>query len=307
SQDRKRLAPKYFYDEQGSALFEQICETEEYYVTRTELAMLDDFDRRASAMIGEGRGVVEYGGGSTDKAERLLGALSAPQEYIGIDISKEHLINAAKGLAGKRPDLSVGAVCADFTQPLDIPEVVGEEPPRRLGFFPGSTIGNLDRAEARQFLAQARETLTPGGALLVGVDLKKDEAALNAAYNDRDGVTAEFNLNILRRMKRELGADVDVDGFDHLAFFNADDGRIEMHLKANKSQSIGVAGREFQFEKGETIHTENSYKYGLEEFRQVAKDARYDEVFSWTDREELFSLHLLQSAAPAAMAPQQGA
>jgi len=299
SRPQKRLDPKYFYDERGSALFDQICETEEYYVTRTELQMLAAFDDEAAGRIGKGRSVVEYGSGSSVKVNLLLDAIDDPSEYIAIDISKEHLLGAASRLAEERPGLKVGAVCADFTKPLALPSVSADDAPARIGFFPGSTIGNLDRAAARAFLQQARETLRPGGALLVGVDLKKDETVLNAAYNDARGVTAEFNRNILKRMKRELDAGVEIDGFDHLAFFNAEEGRMEMHLQANRDQTIRIGERGFEIQAGETIHTENSYKYGLEEFRGIAREAEFEDVLSWTDGAGLFSMHLLRSEGPA--------
>lgn len=294
SQPQPRLNPKYFYDAYGSHLFDKICETDEYYVTRTETAMLADFDRNAVAEIGGNAAIIEYGSGSGAKISLLLDALASPREYVAIDISRDHLINAATDLAEERPSLSVGAICADFTKPLDLPEVGDGQADRRVGFFPGSTIGNLDRADARKFLSQASDTLAPGGAFLIGVDLKKDEAVLNAAYNDKEGVTAAFNHNILKRLQRELDAELDPAGFEHFAYFNHEDGRIEMHLRATSDQEIVLDGRRFAFRAGETIHTESSHKYGLEEFQEVANDAGFGAVRSWTDPDGLFSMHLLQ-------------
>lgn len=288
----KALSPKYFYDARGSQLFEAICELPEYYPTRTELALTGDCAGEIAAAVGAGSLLIEFGSGAGIKTGLLLRALR-PAAYVPVDISMDALKDSASRLASEFPELPVIAVCADYMQPLDLPlEGIAAAP--RLIYFPGSTIGNLTPAEALVFLQRARALAGSGGAMLVGVDLKKDPQRLHEAYNDAQGVTAEFNLNLLRRINRELAADFDLDRFRHIAFYNAVAGRIEMHLESVCAQTVTVSGRSFAFAAGERLHTENSCKYSVAEFRRLAQSAGYRAEAVWVDAEELFSLHLLR-------------
>ena len=290
SERQKTLPCKYFYDAQGSQLFDRICTLDEYYPTRTEHAILTERRYEIADLAGPGAALVELGSGSSVKVRILLDALDRPAAYIPIDISRAHLLAAAAGLAADHPGLSVVPVCADYTKPFPLPDAAAG---RRLGFFPGSTIGNFDPAEARTFLAGVAETLRPGAGLVIGVDLKKDRAILEAAYDDAEGVTAAFNLNLLRRINRELGGDFDLDGFAHEARWNETAGRIEMHLVSRSVQTARVGGRVFTFRAGESIHTENSHKYSLDGFHTLAKAAGWHPVKAWTDDGGLFSVHYL--------------
>ena len=259
--DPKSISCKYFYDERGSDLFQRICELPEYYLTRTETALLGDLATEAAGLIGPGCHLIEYGTGSSEKMRIVLDTLEHPATFVAVDISREHLLQATEALAKDRPDLDVHAVCADFTGPFEVPDAVAGAAGRRVVFFPGSSLGNFAPNEATTFLAGAAHVAGPGGGLLIGVDLKKDQTILDAAYNDAAGVTAAFNLNLLVRINRELGGTFDVDTFRHHAFYNAEAGRIEMHLVSAKDQTAVVSGQSFVFREGETIHTENSYKY----------------------------------------------
>jgi len=291
---RKTLPCKYFYDAYGSRLFDRICTLDEYYVTRTELALLREIAPAIAGRAGPGAGLVEFGSGSSVKVRLLLDALAAPAAYVPVDISREHLLISARGLAADYPDLTVVPVCADYMQPFALPDLDGAA--ARLGFFPGSTIGNFDPAAAVPFLTGLREALGPGSALVVGADLAKDPAVLCAAYDDAEGVTAAFNLNLLRRINRELGADFDLSGFAHEARWNAAASRIEMHLVSRRVQAVTVAGRRFAFAAGESIHTENSYKYTIDGFQGLAARAGWTPVDAWADPDRLFSVHYLATA-----------
>ena len=291
---QKSLAPKYFYDARGSELFEAICALPEYYPTRIELAMMQDSAGDMARRLGPQSLLIEYGAGSGRKTRVLIEAL-APAAYMAIDISRTALRQCAAELAAAYPAVRVAAVCADYTRPLQLPEMeTGAR--RRVIYFPGSTIGNFTRAEALVFLRYAHAIAGPGGAMLVGVDLKKDPARLHAAYNDAQGVTAAFNLNLLTRINRELGGDFAVSAFEHHAFYDTDEGRIEMHLRSLREQNVNVAGQTFHFRAGETIHTENSCKYAVAEFQQLARDAGFTAAFCWTDAGQLFSIHYLERA-----------
>ena len=292
---QKSLAPKYFYDARGSELFEAICALPEYYPTRIELAMMQDSAGDMARRLGPQSLLIEYGAGSGRKTRVLIEAL-APAAYMAIDISRTALRQCAAELAAAYPAVRVAAVCADYTRPLQLPEMeTGAR--RRVIYFPGSTIGNFTRAEALVFLRYAHAIAGPGGAMLVGVDLKKDPARLHAAYNDAQGVTAAFNLNLLTRINRELGGNFDVSAFEHHAFYDAGEGRIEMHLRSLREQQVSVAGQTFHFRAGETIHTENSCKYSVDEFQQLARDAGFTAAHCWRDAEQLFSVHYLSIAA----------
>ncbi|MET0312513.1 MAG: L-histidine N(alpha)-methyltransferase [Burkholderiaceae bacterium] len=294
SSRHRGISPKYFYDAEGSALFDRICELPEYYPTRTELGILRDNAGEIARHAGERAEVVEFGAGSLQKIRLLLDALQ-PSRYVPIDISGEHLAAAAEGLRRDYPRLEVHAVAADYTRSLELP-ASGPRAGRRIGFFPGSTIGNFTPDEALDFLRVAAGALR-GGALLVGADLVKEPAVLHAAYNDAQGVTAAFNLNVLARANRELGADFDLSRFAHSAFYNAPLQRIEMHLVSRARQRVHVCGQAFDFAEGEALHTENSYKFTVDSLRALAARAGFRAGPVWTDPHGLFSVHWL--AAPA--------
>lgn len=294
SRARKTLPCKYFYDQRGSALFDTICELEEYYPTRTETAILRRHAGEFAGLAGPGAAVVELGSGSSVKVRILLDALEDPAAYVPVDISREHLLASAARLAGDYPGLTVVPVAADYVQGFPLPPVAAPE--RTLAFFPGSTIGNFEPAEAKAFLGRLARRLGVGSRLLIGVDLKKRRDVLEAAYNDARGVTAAFNLNLLARINRELGGTFDLDGFAHRAFYNETCGRIEMHLVSRRAQTAAVGGRTFRFAEGETIHTENSCKYSLPEFGRLAAGAGWRAVRTWTDEAALFGLLWLQAS-----------
>lgn len=284
----KRLPSKYFYDQRGSMLFERICELDEYYLTRTELAIMRRHIRAIAQAIGERVLVIEPGSGASVKVRLLLRHLRDVVGYVPVDISGVHLMRWAYLLHRELPALSILPVHADFSQALELPPMPSAR--RRVIYFPGSTIGNFTPGEAVAWLARMAKIAGPGGGLLIGVDLKKDVAILEAAYNDREGVTRAFNLNILERLRTELDADVRVDRFEHRAFYNEAEGRIEMHLTSTERQTVRLDHTEVRFETGETIHTESSYKYDLDEFRELLAEAGWRRVECWTDEDEYFSV-----------------
>jgi dimethylhistidine N-methyltransferase len=293
SRPSKHLACKYFYDEAGSQLFDQICDLPEYYPTRTELAILKHHAPEMADLLGPGCVVIEYGSGSSLKTRLLLDAVHRPPAaYVPVDISHEHLHKSARTLAQQYPDIEVVPVCADFTQPFDLPALQGSYQ-RRVVYFSGSTIGNFGPLEAYHLLAQIGKLAGVGGGLLIAADLKKDPSILEPAYNDAAGVTAMFNLNLLARINRELGADFALDQFRHHACYNAKVGRIEMYLISNVAQAVHVGGHRFDFAAGERICTEYSYKYGLEEFADLARQAGLSVDRVWTDPQGLFSVQML--------------
>lgn len=289
---QKVVPPKYFYDARGSRLFEQICRLKEYYPTRSELALTRAHLGAIARFAGRGVTLIEYGSGEGRKS-RLLIQVLRPAAYVPVDISRDALHAAAAKLRRRFRWLELHPVHGDFSRPLDIP-VAGRG--RRVVYFPGSTIGNLTPGEAHAFLRMTRGQVGPRGAMLIGVDLKKDANVLHAAYNDAKGVTAAFNLNLLVRINRELGGDFDLRRFRHYAFYNASLGRIEMHLVSLVAQSVNVGDHRFAFEAGESIHTENSYKYSVEEFRALAKRAGFRGEELWLDRQGRFALHGLAAA-----------
>jgi L-histidine Nalpha-methyltransferase len=272
SKPQKTLPCKYFYDAEGAALFEAICATQEYYLTRTERRIFKEHLPEIAKHVGPRAVVIEPGSGSGVKTRMLLEALDAPSAYVPVDLSRAQLLVTAAEIAGALPDLEVLPVCADYAQPFPLPKPMSNAG-RVLVFYPGSTIGNFDRAGAEVFLKRMGEQVGPGGGLLVGFDLKKDPLVLHAAYNDAAGITARFNKNLLVRITSSLDADVDVDGFQHYAFYNPVEGRIEMHLVSLRDQSIRVGGQKFTFSAGESIFTESSYKYTRAEVRQMAARA----------------------------------
>jgi dimethylhistidine N-methyltransferase len=289
----KRLSPKYFYDAAGSELFEQITRLPEYYPTRTELAILRDRGSAISAIIPGGAALVEFGAGATTKVRLLLNQC-AFGAYVPVDISGDFLRAQAASLRKDFPDLGVYPVAADFTAPFALPDAVAAMP--KVGFFPGSTLGNFEPHEASAFLRSARGILGQGAQIVIGVDLEKDERVLYRAYNDGAGVTARFNLNVLGRINRELGGDFDLSAFTHRAIYNRDRHRIEMHLISSKTQTVRVLGRSFSFRPGETIHTESSYKYSLERFTALARGSGWTLRHSWTDAASMFSVHALAAS-----------
>jgi len=292
----KTLPAKYFYDQRGSELFEQICRLPEYYPTRTEWKILREQGPAMAGIIGPDVEVVEFGAGAAEKIRLLLNALPRPAGYLPIDISGSHLTTAVAPLMRAYPDVTMRVVAGDFTQALPLPAPLPQAR-ARIGFFPGSTIGNFTPDEALAFLRNAaamlRDSDGAGSGLLIGVDLVKDPAVLHAAYNDAAGVTAAFNLNLLERINRELDGDFDLDSFNHYAFYNPRQHRIEMHLVSSKAQTVTVGGQRYSFDAGESIHTENSCKYTPASFRQLAEKAGFRPAAMWTDADSLFSLHWL--------------
>jgi dimethylhistidine N-methyltransferase len=282
----KTLPPKLFYDEVGARLFERICTLDEYYLTRSELSILLERAGEIADFMGPRAAVIEYGSGAATKVRFLLDALRDPAAYVPIDISREQLSRVAADLEAAYPSLAVRPICGDYTRLLPLPHLPDHV--RRVAFFPGSTIGNFHPAEAAAFLSRVRRTVGSGGALVIGVDRRKDAAVLHAAYDDPHGVTSAFNRNLLRRINRELGADFDLGLFRHVAFFNDDASRIEMHLESTAHQVVRVAGSTFEFAAGETIWTESSYKYDEEQFANVASAAGFRVERLWTDANELF-------------------
>jgi L-histidine N-alpha-methyltransferase len=288
---RKSLRPKYFYDEEGSRLFEEITQVPEYYPTRTEIGILEEKGAEIANLIPAGGALVEFGAGSSVKIRTVLRALDKLAVYVPVDISAEFLTGQAEALQEDFPKLKVRPVAADFTKPFALPkEAQGRT---RVGFFPGSTIGNFDPPEAESFLRHAGRILGKDARMIVGVDLVKNRDVLRAAYNDAEGVTAAFNLNLLRRINRELGGDFDLARFEHRAVFNELRSRIEMHLVSRDRQRVRVCGRTLDFQPGETIHTECSYKYTIETFGDLVEQAGWTRVESWTDERDYFSVHVL--------------
>lgn len=292
----KSIPCKFLYDEHGSRLFERICELDEYYLTRTEIGILDSAAAEIAELVGPRAQLIEFGSGSSRKVRILLGALKSPAAYMPIDISREHLLASAETLARDHPGLEVAPVCADYTAALELPALSGGAAARKVGFFPGSSIGNFAPERAEAFLAGVARMLGTDGGLLIGVDLKKDRAILEAAYDDRDGVTAAFNLNLLRRINRELDANFDLGAFRHRAVYNETLGRIEIYLVSTREQTARVAGRRIDFAEGESIHTENSYKFEMDQFLELAAGAGFAPGRCWTDPARLFSLHYLTVA-----------
>ncbi|MCD0419020.1 L-histidine N(alpha)-methyltransferase [Rubrivivax sp. JA1024] len=287
---QKELSPKYFYDDTGSELFVEITRLPEYYPTRTELGILKGRAAEIAALIPPDAAIVEFGAGATTKI-RLLLAAHQVAAYVPVDISGDFIVTQAEALQRDFPQLAVHPLAADFTKPFALPPAVRDLP--KVGFFPGSTIGNFEPQEARRFLESARDILGHGARMIIGVDLEKDENVLVPAYDDAAGVTAKFNLNLLIRINRELGADFDLSAFAHRAIYNRDQHRIEMHLVSLRDQTVNLFGERIGFRAGETIHTENSYKYSLERFRALAQQAGWSLKQSWTDADAMFSVHAL--------------
>jgi dimethylhistidine N-methyltransferase len=286
---QKQIPPKYFYDDAGSQLFDRICRLVEYYPTRAELAITRAHLAAIARFAGAGCELIEYGSGASRKTRLLIRALR-PAAYVPVDISEAALSGAARRLAREFGWLHIFAVAGDFTQPLRLPVFRARPGRRRVVYFPGSTIGNLTPEDAQAFLRMTRGQVGRSGAMLVGVDLKKDANLLHSAYNDARGVTAAFNLNLLARANRELGADFNVRRFRHYAFYNPALSRIEMHLVSLARQSVNVGEHRFAFDPGETIHTENSYKYTVAEFAALAAEAGFRAERVWRDKRAWFAV-----------------
>lgn len=287
SQQPRKVPPKFFYDETGSRLFDRICKTPEYYPTRTEIGILRENATAIAKQVGRECLLIEPGSGNSAKVRELLDPL-APRLYMPVDISKQYLRESAARLAGEYPWLEVRAACADFTTGHALPALPNDG--RRVAFFPGSSVGNFEPDATQAFLDFIADTVGDEGGLLIGVDLKKEPGILNAAYNDSAGVTAAFNLNLLTRINRELDADFDLNAFQHKAFYNDLHGRVEMHLVSRKEQEVKIDGHHFHFAAGESIHTENSYKYTVDEFSSLAAKAGFRLQAAWLDADQLFSV-----------------
>ena len=289
--EQKYLPSKYFYDEKGSDLFEQICELDEYYPTSSEVSIMEHEIDEITEIMGEHVQLIELGSGSSTKTRLLLDNCRNIEMYVPVDISESFLNLVAVKLQADYPDIDIQQVAADYTLPFEIPE--SDRVKKRVIYFPGSTIGNLTRKRASNFLDTIGAFLHPGDGLLIGVDLKKEVGVLEAAYNDSKGITAEFNKNILSHINRELDANFETQQFSHRAFYNAEKGRIEMHLESLMSQTVQINGTPISFEAGETIHTENSHKYTTKEFEEITGD-QFRRHETWTDERDYFSVHYFE-------------
>ncbi len=290
SQEQKYLPSKYFYDERGSELFELICEQEEYYLTDAEVEIMKNNISAIASLLGSNVQLIELGSGSSMKTRLLLENLPDISGYVPVDISEEFLLTEFEKLRSEFPDLKIKAVAADYTSAFKIPAYPASK--KKVIYFPGSTFGNFTRTDAKAFLRTVSSMINPGDGLLIGLDNKKDSQIIEKAYNDEKGVTAEFNLNVLRRLNRELDANFDLNNFKHKALYNPDFGRVEMHLVSQKEQEVRVGDRLFLFQKGETIHTENSYKYTAKEFSDLAAEY-FNLEHTWTDQRNYFNVHYL--------------
>ena len=292
SKPQKSISPLYFYDATGSQIFNKITELEEYYPTRTEKLLFDHHAKDITKAINPQSVIFEYGSGSSEKTEWLINGLNQPIAYIAMDISKEHLLKSANDLAATL-DIPVAAICADFHAPVRLPTDILPPHNTTLGYFPGSTIGNMTPEEAVTFLTRAADTLGDGAQLLIGIDLEKDINILQAAYDDKAGVTAAFNINLLHRMRRDLKAEIEIDAFKHKAIYNADAYRIEMHLEAIRPTTIHLGDRSFSFAKGETLHTENSHKYSINRFKTLVEKTSWQLTNYWKDPKGWYGACLL--------------
>jgi dimethylhistidine N-methyltransferase len=296
SQSAKRLQCKYFYDERGSLLFDEICELDEYYLTRTEQAIMDRHAREMALQLGERVMLIEFGSGSSTKTQVLLKNLLNPAAYVPLDISEEHLLNTGEKLREEFPEIEILPVIADFTRGFELPQPK-IKPSHAAVYFPGSTIGNFEPHQAKQLLANISGLLGPEGGLLIGIDLQKEPEIIHAAYNDSEGVTDQFNLNILHRINSELDANFDVDQFEHLAYYDQAQGRVEIYLVSCCEQTVQIGEHLFEFATGERIFTEYSHKYSIEGFANIAAEAGFTLHQYWSDEEKLFAvLHLVHEA-----------
>lgn len=296
----KRLPSWLFYDERGSALFDEICEQPEYYLTRCEIALMDEHAASIADTLGSDVRLVEYGSGNARKTGMLLDHLQAPVAYVPVEISSEPLRQSVDRLARAFPQLPLQPLCADFSKPLRLP-IPPRAPRRTVVYFPGSTIGNFENREAAALLRKMRNEMGDAGGILIGVDLKKDPAVIEAAYNDRAGVTAEFTLNMLARLNREIGSNFDLSAFAHRAHYNPMAGRIETHIVSRRQQHVKVGRVNVAFRADEAIQVEYSCKYSLEDFAALAARAGLAVQRVWTDTEQMFSVHYLVRASAVAL------
>lgn len=296
SKPQKTISPKYFYNQKGSEIFDRITEAPEYYPTRTEVALLDRIGPELCSLIGQGAVVLEPGAGSSVKIRKLLDALDSPSAFVGMDISGSHVRQACEELAEDYSELVVGAVCHDFTQPMDL-TTLDIPDGRRVVFFPGSTIGNFELNDALAVLKTLRNWLRDGDGLLIGVDLRKSAGTLESAYDDEAGHTAAFNFNLVDRINKELDGTLDPSGLSYHAFWNPFRSRVEMYLKANHDQSFTLAGQTFQLRQDETIHTENSHKFTVDLFQDLARKAGFNPGAVWCDEDTPYSIHWLECGA----------
>jgi len=292
SKSPKMLPSKLFYDEKGSILFDEICELDEYYPTRTEMQIMQNNIKEMGELLGEGTMLIELGSGSSQKIKLLLDHIPGLAGYVPVDISSEHLISSSKVLKDKYPHINIFPLAADYTKYFELP-LIDKHYDHRAVYFPGSTIGNFTKKEAKEFINRIADIAGENGGLIIGVDLKKDKHTLEAAYNDSKGVTAAFNLNMLNHINEELNSDFDVNKFKHFAFFNEEINRIEMHLVSEDEQVVNIDQSNFSFNKNEHIITEYSYKYTLEDFENIAND-RFDVKRVWVDDHKLFSIQYLK-------------
>ncbi|MGH1349953.1 MAG: L-histidine N(alpha)-methyltransferase [Methyloligellaceae bacterium] len=290
-QKNKAIPSRFLYDYKGSVLFEEITDLKEYYPTRTEISLLKTYSDEIATIAGGNVALIEFGSGSSKKTKYVINSLDQVHSYVPIDISSSALDDAKDDLQDCFPDIDINPIHADFTQPFDLPELLKEN--YHLGFFPGSTIGNFVPEDAIEFLKSAKEILGSKSGLVIGVDLLKSPDILIPAYDDAEGVTAAFNLNLLARINRELGGDIDVSAFRHKAIYNSQAQRIEMHLESLVDQNASILGQDFSFTKGESIHTENSHKYTTDSFCALAEAAGWKRLKYWTDQANLFSIHYL--------------
>jgi len=293
---QKELPSKYFYDERGSRLFERICTLDEYYIPRVERSIMKTYIKKIAELVGPRVLLIEYGCGDCKKVRFLLDHMHDPAAYVPIDISRGQLLRVTRDISSSYPALEILPVCADYTSSFKLP-VPQRQSKRVVIYFPGSTIGNFDPIPAKHFLEHMAQVCGPGGALLIGVDLKKDPAVLHRAYNDSQGITSAFNLNLLQHINRELGGDFQLDCFQHYAFYNPREGRIEMHLLSLREQSIHLGNTTINFAKGESIWTESSYKFNLDEFEEIAATAGFNVEQTWTDEQQWFSVQYLVATA----------
>ena len=291
--NQKKIDSKFFYDEYGSHLFEEITKLDEYYPTRIELTILENYNKTINNFLPRNASIIEFGSGSNKKIKKLLGALDNPAEYIPIDISKSFLFDNAKSFAKNYPDIKVTAICAEFNQSIELNSIIKTNK-KNVGFFPGSTIGNFSPMNARNLLKKFAHILGENNYLIIGVDLRKEKKLMEKAYNDSLGLTARFNKNILNTINDKLGSMFDQDKFEHTAFFNEIEKRIEMHLVSKIDHTVKLLGQNIEFLKGESIHTENSYKYSLKEFELLANQSGFSSYKIMKDDKDLFSIFILK-------------
>lgn len=294
-QKPKRLQPKYFYDLKGSQLFDQICKLDEYYPTRTEMSILDEYSEAIDDLLEPQTALIEFGSGSSIKIRKLLDQSSKIKAYVPMDISKTHLLRAAEQINQSYPALAVTAICADYTQLREFPKINSSQDLTRAVFFPGSTIGNLVRDEANELLSNTSKWIGHDGIMIIGVDLIKDQNTLIQAYDDAKGVTGQFNMNILERINRELEADFNLSAFKHEARFNPDHSRVEMHLVSCSEQTVHIADHVIKFTEGESIHTECSHKFKLEQIQTMAEESGFKLIRTFTDARERFAVCMLKA------------